>query len=305
MGDNEWLKDIQSLLTSELKGRWEANVLLSRYTSWRVGGVADYGYFPHDHNDLALLLQYIPATIPVTWLGLGSNTLVRDDGVRGLVIITQGCLKALEQENPLLVKAEAGVAAAQLARYSARLGLTGLEFLAGVPGTVGGALCMNAGCFGSETWEFVDSVDMLNRQGQIINRQANAFDIHYRHVNRDLSEWFIAGYFKLTAGDKEHSLYTIKTLLEKRAATQPTGVPTCGSVFRNPPGDYAGRLIEQSGLKGLRIGKACISEKHGNFIVNEGGASAKDIETLILHVVASVESKFGIRLQPEVHIIGK
>jgi UDP-N-acetylmuramate dehydrogenase len=300
-----WLTNIPLLLQSALKGRWHVNLPLSRYTSWRVGGLADYGYFPSDPQDLAVLLQHIPDTIPVTWLGLGSNTLVRDGGIRGLVIITQGCLKALEQQDSHVVMAQAGVAAAQLARYSAKLGLTGLEFLAGVPGTVGGALCMNAGCFGGETWQMVECVDMLNRQGQLIQRSASEFDVHYRQVEHAPSEWFIAGYFKLALGDPAESLRYIKTLLEKRAATQPTGVPTCGSVFKNPPNDYAGRLIEHSGLKGYGIGKAKISEKHGNFIMNEGGASACDIEALITHVMETVEAQFGICLQPEVHIIGE
>lgn len=301
---SDWLADIHNLLQTRLKGRWQEKLPLSQYTSWRVGGHADFIYFPANVDDLSLLLQHIPKTLPITWLGLGSNTLVRDGGIRGLVIITQGCLKSLEQTHDNEVKADVGVAAAQLARYSARLGLTGLEFLAGVPGTVGGALRMNAGCFGSETWQFVDRVDMLSRDGQITQFTANQFSIHYRHVDYNFPGWFISGYFKLQSGDKELSLQKIKTLLDKRASTQPTNVPTCGSVFRNPPGDFAGRLIEQTGLKGFRIGKVHISEKHGNFFVNEGGATAKDIEALITYVINSVEAKFSIRLHPEVHIIG-
>lgn len=296
--------DTLALLGSQLKGQWQAHVSLRRYTSWRVGGVADYVYLPSDSDELAWLLQQLPATVPVTWLGLGSNTLVRDGGIRGVVIVTQGCLKALSQEGTDIVKAEVGVASAQLARYSAKLGFTGLEFLAGVPGTVGGALSMNAGCFGSETWQFVDRVDMLTVRGERIQRRADEFEVHYRHVQRRPSEWFIAGYFKLQPGDKTESLQKIKALLAKRAATQPTGVPTCGSVFRNPPGDYAGRLIEASGLKGYQIGQAKISDKHANFIVNEGGASARDIEALILHVKDTIQSQCGVCLQPEVHIVG-
>ena len=182
--------------------------------------------------------------IPLTWLGLGSNTLVRDGGVEGVVIVTQGALNKLSSLNPLEVRVEAGVASAQLARFTARIGYTGLEFLAGIPGTVGGALAMNAGCFGGETWRFVQAVETINRQGEIKIRPLTDFQISYRQVVRPPEEWFVAGHFVLQAGDKEKSLNDIRMLLEKRNHTQPTGTANCGSVFRNPPNHFAGRLIE-------------------------------------------------------------
>ncbi len=180
-----------------------------------------------------------------------------------------------------LVRAEAGVSCAQFARYTARLGLTGAEFMAGIPGTVGGALAMNAGCYGGETWQCVAAVETLNKKGEIKTRLPVDFEIAYRHVKRSENEWFVAGHFALQSGDKAKALAEIKSLLEKRNASQPTGLPNCGSVFRNPPGNYAARLIEQCGLKAKVIGDAIVSAKHANFIINQGRASAADIEKLI------------------------
>jgi UDP-N-acetylmuramate dehydrogenase len=300
---------MQDILSSHLKtvlrGRLLWNESLAHYTSWRTGGAAEGLYIPADLDDLACFLQALPKTVPLTWLGLGSNTLVRDGGIEGVVIITQGALRQLKQTNSEIIRVEAGVASAQLARYSARLGLTGLEFMAGIPGTVGGALAMNAGCFGGETWRFVHSVETINRQGEIKIRAASDFEIAYRHVIRPANEWFVAGHFPLLLGDKEKSLSEIRSLLEKRNLSQPTGTANCGSVFRNPPGQYAGQLIENCGLKGKYLGGACVSVKHANFIINERGATAADIEYLIAEVSATVEQQTGVRLIPEVCIIGK
>lgn len=291
--------------TVPLRGRLLTQEPLAEYTSWRVGGPADYLYIPADLQDLAGFLKQLPQEIPLLWLGLGSNVLIRDGGIEGVVIVTQGALHEVSQVDDRHVRAEAGVACGQLARYSARLGLTGLEFLAGIPGTVGGALKMNAGCYGGETWQYVESVETINRLGEIKKRPIADFEYGYRHVNGPLNEWFVAGNFVLKAGDKTHSLTEIKNLLEKRNAAQPTGLPNCGSVFRNPPGNYAARLIEQSGLKGKKQGGACVSEKHANFIINEGAATAADIETLIGEVAEEVERKHGVRLIREVCIIGR
>ena len=294
-----------------LRGQLLKNESLANYTSWRTGGVADYVYIPADLDDLSEFLHNIPATMPVTWLGLGSNTLVRDKGVEGVIIITQGALnkltqvKASDDKMQFLIRAEAGVASAQLARHTARLGAAGLEFMAGIPGTVGGALAMNAGCFGGETWRFVQSVETINRHGEIKTRALSDFDVSYRHVVKPEGEWFVAGYFSLLSGDKEKSLNDIRTLLERRNNTQPTGTANCGSVFRNPPDNYAGRLIESCGLKGKQIGGARVSEKHANFIINENHATSADIESLIAQVGAIVLEKTGIRLIPEVCIIGR
>lgn len=296
---------LSSSFTSTLRGKLLNDEPLSRYTSWRAGGTADHLYLPADLEDLAHFLKALPEQMRMTWLGLGSNTLVRDGGIDGVVVVTQGALGQLLQAENNVIRAEAGVSAAQLARYSARMGLTGLEFMAGIPGTVGGALAMNAGCFGGETWQHVLSVETINRRGDIRKRSASEFEVGYRHVARPADEWFVAGHFQLQAGDKEKSLNDIRTLLEKRNASQPTGTANCGSVFRNPPGNFAGRLIEDCGLKGKRIGGACVSEKHANFILNDENASSADIERLIQEVHSTVEQKTGIRLMTEVCIIGR
>jgi UDP-N-acetylmuramate dehydrogenase len=310
---------------SNLRGKLLPNQCLADYTSWRTGGPADYVYIPADLADLSLFLHQLEPTMPLAWLGLGSNTLVRDSGVEGVVIVTQGALTSLthsvfmlhEQSEQLLevvknkhqlsqiVRAEAGVSSAQLARYTARLGLAGLEFMAGVPGTVGGALAMNAGCYGGETWGFVEHVEVMNRQGEIKMRSTTDFVVGYRCIIRPADEWFVAGYFKLSSGDKEQLLSNIRVLLDKRNQAQPMGTANCGSVFRNPPGNYAGKLIEKCGLKGKRLGGASISEKHANFIINQNHATSADIENLIREIGTIVEQQTGVRLIPEVCIIGR
>lgn len=288
-----------------MRGRLLKNVSLAEYTSWRIGGPAETLYIPSDINDLSVFLQQLPQATPLLWLGLGSNVLVRDKGVEGVVIVTQGALQATSQLDTEIIRAEVGVACGQLARYTARLGLTGIEFMAGIPGTVGGALAMNAGCWGGETWQRVLQVETINRLGQRQLRPATDYQATYRHVTGPQEEWFVAGYFKLTRGEKTRSLTEIHTLLEKRSASQPTGLPSCGSVFRNPKPDYAARLIEQCGLKGMRIGDAIVSEKHANFIINQGKATAADVEALIAKIIDKVFEQYGVRLMTEVCIIGK
>lgn len=287
------------------QGELLLNKPMMNYTSWRVGGAADRVYRPQDLTDLAVFIRTLPAAEAIIWVGLGSNLLVRDGGIRGTVINTQGCLTGLAQTGALTIRAEAGLSCAQLARYSARLGLQGAEFMAGIPGTVGGALAMNAGCFGGETWQHVKAVECLTRQGEVIMRYPEEFQVNYRSVQRNPNEWFIAGHFELAVGAKEESLALIRDYLQRRAATQPTSEPSCGSVFRNPPGDFAGRLIESCGLKGHRIGGAAVSNKHANFIVNLERASADDIESLINLIITKVEQQHGIQLFPEVHIVGE
>ncbi len=299
------MMDLTTEIKIPIRGQLLKKESLANYVSWRTGGPADYLYIPADLDDLSQFLSQLPAHIPLTWLGLGSNTLVRDSGVEGVVIITQGALNKLEPTTELFIRAEAGVSSAQLARHTARLGSKGLEFMAGIPGTVGGALAMNAGCFGGETWRFVKSVETINRYGEIKIRPISDFQVSYRHVVRPEQEWFVAGHFIMTPGDKEKSLHDIRELLEKRNNSQPTGTANCGSVFRNPPGNFAGRLIEECGLKGKMIGGARVSEKHANFIINESNATAADIENLIALVSTTVEQKTGVRLIPEVCVIGR
>ncbi|GAB4223720.1 MAG: UDP-N-acetylmuramate dehydrogenase [Gammaproteobacteria bacterium] len=288
-------------------GKLQYDVPLARYTSWRVGGGAKCVYQPSDVIDLHYFLADLPHDETVLWLGLGSNTLIRDQGLNATVILTLGGLKTLEQVDSHIIRAEAGVSCATLARFSARQGLGGLAFLAGVPGTVGGALRMNAGAHGGETWDYVMCVETIDKQGQVHIRYPDAYNIQYRSVelnNANSAEWFVAAYFKLPHCEVHDAQQAIKDLLARRAATQPINEYTCGSVFRNPPGDYAARLIEACNLKGVAIGDAYVSPKHANFIVNRGHASAYDIEQLIQHVAQQVKQKFDIELHREVHIIG-
>ncbi len=292
-----------------LRGELLHDVPLAGLTSWRVGGHAERLYRPADLQDLQAFLRQLPADEPLLWLGLGSNLLVRDGGVSGTVVALHARLDGLERIGESGVRAGAGVPGAKLARFAARAGLGGGVFFAGIPGTVGGALAMNAGAFGGETWRVVRRVQTIARDGELRWQEPEAFEIGYRHV-RALAEggpfWFVAAEFEFeTGGDPQLLHRQTRELLANRAASQPTGVASCGSVFRNPPGDFAGRLVEAAGLKGLRRGGAEVAEKHGNFILNTGSATAADIEDLILAVQARVEAQSGIRLQPEVRIVGE
>lgn len=290
-----------------LRGRQSENEPMARHVSWRAGGTASRAYVPADAEDLALFLASLPADAPVCFVGLGSNLLVRDGGFRGTVVLMHTSHGAIRLEDELVVS-DAGVASPKVARFAATHGFEGAEFLAGVPGTVGGALAMNAGCYGSETWEFVDWVRTVDRQGVLHTRRRADYEIGYRHCapHSPRDEWFIAAAFRFIRGDAAKARLRIKDLLARRIATQPLNLPNAGSVFRNPPGDHAARLIEACGLKGHEIGGARISEKHANFIVNpQGRASAGDIESLIELACTRVRERFGIDLHPEVRIIGE
>jgi UDP-N-acetylmuramate dehydrogenase len=292
-------------LKTEYQGTLLFNEPLAQYTTWRVGGLASKLYKPVHSADLALFLRNLPQREPLLWLGLGSNSLIKDTGFSGTVILTQGCLKEINLLDPQTVKVEAGVSCASMARFCARNNLSGAEFWAGIPGTMGGALRMNAGCHGGETWESVVELQTMTRHGEIRVRKPQEYEVAYRHVSGPMDEWFISATFKFPSGDKEISLRRIKDLLAHRANTQPTNEYNCGSVFRNPPGDFAARLIESCGLKGLTVGGATVSQKHANFIINhEGSATAADIEALIYLVQTKVQKQTTIELMREVHIIG-
>ena len=290
-----------------LKGELLRDEPLAHYTTWRVGGAARLLYKPADMDDLANFLQQCPVNEPMVWIGLGSNSLIKDGGFAGIVVITQNCLNNLTQIAEDLVRVEAGVSCAKMARFCTRQHLTGGEFWAGIPGTMGGALRMNAGCFHKETWESVVEVETINRLGERRARQPSEFKIAYRSaLGLEPDEWFVAATCRLIPGDQVHSAELIKELLAHRAATQPTNEFNCGSVFRNPPNQFAAKLIESCGLKGHQIGEAMVSQKHANFIINHAGkASAKDIEQLIDFVRQTVYAKTGIELIQEVHVIGE
>jgi UDP-N-acetylmuramate dehydrogenase len=286
------------------QGRLLPNEPLARYTSWRVGGCAERLYIPVGLADLQDFLRSLNENETVHFIGLGSNLLVRDGGVRGSVVVMHNVLTGLRMDGEL-VYAEAGVTCAKLARFTAKQHRHGAEFMAGIPGTVGGALAMNAGCHGGETWGVVSRVQTIDRRGELHLRSREEFGASYRHVELPVAgEWFTAAWFELPAGEATEVEQKIKNLLAKRLATQPLNQPSAGSTFRNPPGDFAARLIEASGLKGYRIGGAQVSEKHANFIVNLGDATADDIERLIAYMQETVQREHGIALQREVRIIG-
>jgi UDP-N-acetylmuramate dehydrogenase len=287
------------------QGRALQDEPMSRHTSWRVGGPADVWFTPADVDDLAAFLRQLPADAPITWVGLGSNLLVRDAGIRGVVISVHGILNALARVGERMVRAEAGVACARLGRQCAKWHLGPADFFAGIPGTVGGALAMNAGAWGGETWPHVVEVEVIDRTGTRRTRQAAEYRYAYRSVTAPVAgEWYLAATFRFEPRP-DASTESIRKLLERRHASQPIGEWSCGSVFTNPPGGHAAALIEAAGLKGYRIGGATVSAKHANFIINDGHATAADLEALVRHVQATVERVHGVRLVPEVRMIGE
>jgi UDP-N-acetylmuramate dehydrogenase len=287
-----------------VQGEMLFNEPMSRHTSWRAGGPADVFFIPASVEDLADFLRELDRDTPVFWLGVGSNLLVRDGGMRGVVIAATKIMRGLERADTFLVRAGAGLPCTQLARQCIRWGLGPSEFFAGIPGTVGGALAMNAGAHGGETWERVESVRTIDRNGEIHQRAPAEYTVGYRSVRGPADEWFVEGTFRFDP-EVAPSMETMKAMLERRRTTQPLGLPSCGSVFRNPPGDYSARLIEAAGLKGYRIGGAEVSEKHANFIINRDNATAKDIEQLIEHVRQTVLDVHGVELVHEVRIVGE
>ena len=295
-----------------LRGEIQRNEPMAKHTSWRAGGVAEVFYKPVDIDDLSLFLSQLNDTDKVYFVGLGSNLLVRDAGVP-VVICTNGVLNSLEIKENQQMTVGVGVPSPKLARYSTKNGLSGAEFLCGIPGTFGGALAMNAGALGGETWDVVKEVTVINKHGQCHIYKKEDFEIAYRSVKAKpelgftlgKDAWFIDATLQLKVGDVTESEKKIKSHLARRASTQPTQLPNAGSVFRNPENDYAARLIESAGLKGSCIGGACISEKHANFIINNGTATAHEIESLIKKIQQVVEKKHGIYLMQEVRIVGK
>ncbi len=298
-----------------LRGELRLNEPMAKHVSWRAGGTAARTYAPVDLDDLAAFLPTVPVTEGLYFCGLGSNLLIRDGGLKATVVFTHWALRQITLlntgERDIEFHAGAGIASPKAARFAALHGAQGAEFLAGIPGTIGGALAMNAGCYGGETWDLVSGVTTIDRAGALHQRGRDEFRVGYRSVKRGsgtAEEWFVSATLRVPRGDGEISRNKIKQLLSQRIASQPLQQPNAGSVFRNPVGDYAARLIEACGLKGTRIGGAEISRKHANFIVNVGGpgvTKAADIESLIELAQKTVREKFGIELEREVRIIGE
>jgi UDP-N-acetylmuramate dehydrogenase len=295
-----WRNEIPVEFSSHLK----FDEPLSRHTSWHVGGPADVYFTPDNAERLSRFLAALPLAVPVYWLGLGSNLLVRDGGIRGVVIALTPGLDRLERITDTRIHADAGVPCARVARQCVKWAIGPAEFFAGIPGTVGGALAMNAGAWGQDTWPHVVEVDVVDRAGKRHTRSAHEYHFAYRSVQAPVEgEWFVAARFEFSSRPQA-SVATIDELLQKRRDTQPIGAWSCGSTFTNPANDHAARLIEAAGLKGCRIGGAVVSEKHANFLLNEGSATAADLEALMAHVSSEVEKRHGVRLIPEVRVVG-
>jgi UDP-N-acetylmuramate dehydrogenase len=305
----------------ELRGTLRRDEPMSKHVSWRAGGRARTFYQPADLPDLCAFLRTRPLDEPILFVGLGSNLLVRDGGFDGAVVLTHHALIGIEfgvrpqlsdadnwglTPNSLAFTAAAGVPAPHLARFVAKHGGAGAEWMAGVPGTVGGALAMNAGCYGGETWKHVVIAETVDRHGNLHRRSPDEYEVGYRHLQLKggAEEWFVSAVFAFDRGEEAPAMARIRELLSKRVASQPLNQPNAGSIFRNPDGDHAARLIESIGLKGFSVGGAQVSPKHANFIVNVGGASAADIEAVIDHVQAEVLAKTGVELIREVRIVG-
>jgi UDP-N-acetylmuramate dehydrogenase len=287
-----------------VQGELRVDEPMSRHTSWRAGGPAEVFFLPASVDDLASFLRELDADTPIFWHGVGTNLLVRDGGFPGVVISATKILRDIDRVDRYLVRAGAGLPCTQLARQCIRWEVGPCEFFAGIPGSVGGALAMNAGAHGGETWERVESVRTIDGNGEIHERAPGEYTVSYRSVKGPANEWFLGAVFRFEQ-DVIPSLETLNTMLNRRKTTQPLGLPSCGSVFRNPPGDYSARLIEAAGLKGHRIGGAEVSEKHANFIINRDGASATDIEELIEYVRQTVLDEHGVGLVHEVRIVGE
>lgn len=289
-----------------VQGELRANESMALHTSWRAGGPARRYFEPADVDDLIGFLRELPEQEPLLWLGLGSNLLVRDGGFPGTIVALYALDGRIEPANDGQLEVGSGVHCARLAKYCADQGLVGGNFFIGIPGSVGGALAMNAGAYGGETWQRVIAVEMVDRRGRVSRHEQDEFETDYRHVVPPVNEGcYLRAWMRFDAGDRDTLKNELREMLASRRETQPVGQPSCGSVFRNPPGDHAARLIEASGLKGYAIGNAQVSEKHANFIINTGDARADDIEDLLLHVQAVVEREHGVVLQPEVRIVGE
>ena len=270
---------------------------MSKHCSLRSGGETSEFFQPLDMQELSNFLK--KNTKPILMVGLGSNLLVRDKGFNGVTIHTKNLKELNISDN--LIESGAGTSLAKLSRYALANSKYGAEFLSAIPGSVGGALAMNAGAFGSEIWQYVVSVKTMNFSGEMKERIPRDFEISYRcTIHKNSDEFFVSAVFNFNLKKQNDN---VGDLLEKRNSTQPIGLPSCGSVFKNPKNHFAAKLIESSGLKGYCIGGACVSEKHANYIINQNNATAQDIENLIAHIQDTIKRKYNIELETEIIII--
>ena len=292
------------IIKNKIKGKFRSNVSLKEFNTWKVGGKAEYLYEPDNIEELKLFLKLSKDT-KITFLGNGSNVLIRDGGVSGCVICLKNSLNNYKFSKDNEYVFEAGLSCMKIAQITAKDNYGGLEFLCGIPGSLGGALAMNAGCYGGNIWEKVSKVDLINKNGELLEKNKNDFIIGYRNVELEDNNFFVNATFSLQKNKLKNSLDIIKDYLKDRRSKQPTGQPSCGSVFKNPENFYAANLIDSLDLKGYKIGGAYVSKKHANFIIAEKLASSNDIENLIEYVQKKVYEEKKIFLETEVEFIGK
>lgn len=300
-------KNINAVVTA-LKGQYRdcshADAPLAPYTSYNVGGNADLLIFPEKVDDIEHIVhQCYRKRVPFFVIGKGANVLIHDNGFRGIALSLEKCCSQIFHEKSLLYVG-AGATVKDMVEYCETNGLAGVEYMSGIPGTVGGALRMNAGAFVGEIGDRVVRIDALNKTGireQIIQEDAQ---FGYRRANGLAGKILLGCWLMLEQGDKEELTKARQDYLKRRADKQPLEYPSCGSVFKRPPGDYAGRLIEEAGCKGLKIGGAMVSSKHANFVVNFDNAAAQDIYDVICHVQQVVYKRFHVWLELEVKLIG-
>ena len=299
------LTDFQKKIAGLLSGlELRLNEPMAMHTSLRIGGAAEVMAFPKTEDELAELLK-LSALLDCKCaiLGAGTNVLAPDEGVSGLVICLKDCLNGMEKLSGTRIRVMAGVTMSRAAVFAANLGLSGLEFAHGIPGTIGGGVYMNAGAYGGEICQICHRVEVMNRQGNTRWLSNAEMEFSYRHSVLETSDdLVICAEFNLTPDQPEEIKARMKELIGKRSASQPLDLPSAGSAFKRPVGGYAAALIDQAGLKGFRVGNAGISEKHAGFAVNLGGATAQDVKTLLETVSDRVYEKSGIRLEPEIRI---
>lgn len=297
----EFQRELTALLPEITLRCWEP---MAEHTSFRIGGGAEVMAFPKNKAELAQIMKAsaLLDTKPAI-LGAGTNVLAPDSGIAGLVICLKDCLDGMEQIGPNQIRCMAGVTMARGAVFAANLGLAGMEFAHGIPGSIGGGVYMNAGAYGGEIGQICTGVEVMDRQGNLRTLSREEAGFSYRHsVLQDSQDLVVSAEFTLTPGNQEEIWAKMKDLIARRTASQPLNLPSAGSAFKRPIGGYAAALIEQSGLKGFRVGDAGISEKHAGFVVNLGAATAQDVRRLLAEVSDRVYEKTGIRLEPEVRI---
>lgn len=287
-----------------VKGRLERDYSLKKLNTWRIGGQAEIVFWPENSNELQDILNWCQLnSIPIILLGRGSNVLLPDEGLKGMVIVTTKMESIFW--NVDRVQVGAGYSLIRLATEAALKGLQGLEFACGIPGTVGAAIAINAGTHGGEIGGLVEEVKVLTPEGKIVELNGKEIEFSYRDSSLvQKGYWVLESTLRLKPGGSSLNIKEVmKTLQQKRKQTQPLEYPTAGSVFRNPPGDSAGRLIEQAGWKGYRVGNAEVSHKHANFIINKGNAKTNDVLELIRIIQQDIKNKYGIVLENEIRIV--